>query len=179
MLVFHMKGGVCKGPLLVQRYGLISEILATLGRLPIATPQGEEPQDVVVKSNKCPDTNTLRWKRIFPLGSPIMESEWYYDEKAKLAVDSFSFLGIDKFASFGLELVPMDCAHTEVTGYQGFKHISSKMWIMGIPVPSLFAMTANGLSMPHEDGRGWRVEVLVEHPLFGKIISYTGDVRLH
>jgi hypothetical protein len=177
MLDFHMKGGICKGPLLVERYGLIGNILATLGRLPTPTPPGVSPSEVVVKSKICPETNALRWVRQFP-ASPVMESEWYYDEKEQLAVDSFDFLGIRKFASFGLKLVPIDAPHTPTTGYQGFQHLSSKMWVMGIPIPPMLAMTADGLSLPHEDGKGWRVEVLVEHPLLGKIVSYTGDVRL-
>jgi len=175
MLKFHVDGGVCRGPLRVERFGIISNIICYFGQLP--TVSDSPIQDVVVTSKICPESDSLFWTRQFP-SSPIMQSQWYYDEKEQLAVDSFSFMGIPNFARFGLKLVPINTPHFETTGFQGFHHLSSKLWILGMPLPSFLEMKADGLSMPHEDGKGWRVEVLVEHAIFGKIVSYSGDVRL-
>jgi hypothetical protein len=45
-------------------------------------------------------------------------------------------------------------------------------------VPLSFALIADGVSMPHEDGGGWHVNVVIEHALIGKVVSYCGDVRI-
>ena len=62
--------------------------------------------------------------------------------------------------------------------YLGFEHVTEAVWIMGVPVPLSLALTADGVSMPHVDGKGWRVEVEVSHAVVGRVVTYKGDVRM-
>jgi len=50
------------------------------------------------------------------------------------------------------------------------------MYFLSIPIPSLFSLTANGLTMPNEKGVGWHVKVEIASPLFGFLVSYDGIV---
>ena len=60
----------------------------------------------------------------------------------------------------------------------GFEHITDSVWILGIKVPLSLALKADGRSLPHKDGGGWRVEVEVSHSFVGRVVSYEGDVRV-
>ena len=62
--------------------------------------------------------------------------------------------------------------------YLGFSHVTEAVWILGVPVPLSLALTADGVSMPHVDGNGWRVEVEVSHAVVGRVVTYKGDVRM-
>ena len=188
VLDFHATGGVCSGGLLVQRGNWLGRIVATLGRLPKQTPHAlrDAPEPVVVRSRVDAGGDVVRWDRRFPEGVGI-QSRWYFDEGSKLAVDSFTYLGIPDFAAFGFELVPVDASNrvvrTERDGssanvVRGFRHVTKKVWILGVPLPAALSLTADGVSIAHEDGRGWLVQVAVVHPLFGLVVSYDGDVRL-
>jgi hypothetical protein len=137
----------------------------------------DDPPDVEVASTFDPSTGGVWWRRQF-WPSLNLESRWYFDEESQLAVDSFTYLGIRDFAAFGFTLEPEDAPHTDVSGFVGFRHVTKKAWVLGVPVPLSFALAADGVSMPHADGLGWRVEVCVEHALLGKVVSYSGDVRL-
>ena len=177
MLSFHVSGGECRGPLRVTRGEGLAHLLAILGRLPASTPVGRQPEDVVVTSAFDAASGGVKWARLFPR-SPVLESRWYFDEASGLAIDSFTFVGIKDFAAFGFDLLPEKAPHTDKSGYVGFRHITRAVWIMGVPVPLSLALIADGVSMPHEDGGGWTVDVLVEHKFLGTVVSYTGDVRL-
>jgi len=204
VLDFHASGGLCAGGLLVQRGNLIGRIIATLGQLPKQTPDPlrDDPEDVVVRSRVDAAGGVVHWDRRFPQGVNI-QSRWYFDEGSQLAVDSFTYLGIPDFAAFGFELVPVDANNRVVTAppasaeagaaadeeaaaseggaigsVRGFRHVTKKVWILGVPLPSALSITADGVSMAHEDGKGWLVKVAVVHPLFGLVVSYDGDVRL-
>ena len=188
MLDFHVSGGVCRGPLLVTRGNWLGRILATLGQLPEETPGGRRrnPADVVVTSTASVSTpGGVDWARLFPRGcisgqmAPPLESRWYYDEVTGLAVDSFTWWGIKDFAAFGFVLEPMEVpGHEAASGLLGFRHVTKRAWVLGVPVPLALSLSADGVSLPHEDGRGWRVEVAVEHPLVGLVVAYSGDVRV-
>jgi len=206
VLDFHATGGLCAGGLICQRGGVIGRIIATLGQLPKQTPSAlrASPEDVVVRSLTGPDAaaagkagadGVVYWDRQFPEGVGI-QSRWYFDEKSQLAVDSFTYLGIPDFAAFGFDLVPVDAENQVITAedaaaavagdedgtcnsiVRGFRHVTRKVWILGVPLPSALAVTADGVSMAHDDGLGWNVHVAVVHPVFGLVVSYDGDVRL-
>jgi len=182
MLAFHATGGHCEGPLLVNRgKNGIADIVATLGCLPqsspVTTSEACTPPIVEVTSTFCAATGGVQWHRNF-WPSLSLESRWYFDEPSQLAIDSFTYLGIRDFAAFGFALEPEDAPHTPDSGFVGFRHVTKKAWILGVPVPLALSLVADGVSMPHEDGLGWRVEVCVEHALLGTIVEYLGDVRL-
>lgn len=191
VLDFHASGGLCSGGLLVQRGNWIGSAIATLGRLPKQTPDAQRgaPEPVVVRSHidaaAASTHGVVRWDRQFPGGVQI-KSRWYFDEASQLAVDSFTYLGIPDFAAFGFELVPVDSSNRVVdvsapsgTGaVRGFRHVTKKVWILGVPLPTALSLCADGVSIAHEDGLGWLVQVAVVHPLFGLVVSYDGDVRL-
>lgn len=206
VLDFHATGGLCSGGLLVQRGNWLGRIIATLGRLPKQTPHAlrDAPEPVVVRSRVDETGDVVHWDRRFPEGVGI-KSRWYFDEGSQLAVDSFTYLGIPDFAAFGFELVPVDASnrvvHTEreaeseperarqregdgvaggssANAVRGFRHVTKKVWILGVPLPAALSVTADGVSIAHEDGLGWLVQVAVVHPLFGLVVSYDGDVRL-
>lgn len=202
MLDFHATGGLCAGGLVCLRGGTIGRIIAALGQLPKQTPDAlrASPEDVVVRSRTGTDAvaagkagadGVVYWDRQFPEGVGI-QSRWYFDEKSQLAVDSFTYLGIPDFAAFGFDLVPVDADNQVLTEAEaaasegedsasvvrGFRHVTRKVWILGVPLPSALAVTADGVSMAHDDGQGWNVHVAVVHPLFGLVVSYDGDVRL-
>lgn len=177
-MAFHESGGVCVGPLKVVQGNILGKLIATMGRLPSETPATQkQPEDVTVTSTFCEKTGGVHWKRIFPAGC-LLQSRWYWDDKSKLAVDSFTYLGIPDFAAFGFVLEPVDAPHSHKSGFIGFKHITKKVWILGIPVPLSLALIADGVSIPHEDGGGWTVDVSVEHLLVGRVVSYVGEVRV-
>ena len=116
MLDFHVSGGVCRGPLLVKRGNLLGSLVATLGRLPPATPEPkfgppdycagvmQKPNPTVVESQICAVTGDVLWKRLFP-PSTRMESRWYWSDKHKLAVDSFTYLGIRDFGNLAFLII--------------------------------------------------------------------------
>jgi len=194
MLAFHVSGGICRGPLLVERgQTWLGRLLATLGQLPHATPPAaiHAPEDVEVTSVANGDGSGggdggVAWTRQFPgMAGPLM-SRWYYDEASQLAVDSFAWRGITDFAAFGFVLEPVEAepqpgtAATVTSGASmvGFRHVTKQAWVLGLPLPKWLAMSADGVSLPHADGLGWDVEVEVAHPLVGKVVSYRGSVRL-
>ena len=197
VLDFHATGGLCSGGLLVERGNWVGRIIATLGMLPKQTPDAlrDAPEPVVVRSRV--DGDVVHWDRRFPEGVGI-KSRWYFDEDSQLAVDSFTYLGIPDFAAFGFDLVPVDAgnrvvvpappppaddgeekaAHSSVAAVRGFRHVTKKVWILGVPLPAALSLCADGVSIAHEDGLGWLVQVAVVHPLFGLVVSYDGHVRL-
>ena len=97
-----MSGGLCHGPLVVERGNPIGSLIATLGLLPPATPAAlaSAPPVVEVSSEFCEATGGVKWARFFP-PSCRMGSRWYWDEKKQLAVDSFTYLGIPDFGELG------------------------------------------------------------------------------
>ena len=179
MMDFHVSGGLCSGPLLVERGKGLASLIANLGQLPPATPldQRQAPEDVVVTSEYCAKTGGVQWERRFPGAAGPLSSRWYFDEKSGLAVDSFTWLGIKDFAAFGFELVPVPLEGGG-SALVGFRHVTKRAWVFGVPVPLGLALTADGVSMPHSDGGGWDVEVDVSHALLGTVVSYRGNVRL-
>lgn len=191
VLDFHASGGLCSGGLLVERGNWIGRAIAALGRLPKQTPDAlrDAPEPVVVRSRvdaaPAGGADVVYWDRQFPEGVRI-QSRWYFDEASQLAVDSFTYLGIPDFAAFGFELVPVDTSDRVVDtsavegagAVRGFRHVTKKVWILGVPLPAALSLCADGVSIAHEDGLGWLVQVAVVHPLFGLVVSYDGDVRL-
>lgn len=103
-----------------------------------------------------------------------------------LQIDSFEYLGIKDFAAFGFDLVPVEVPGVDAaTGKESrestvlaFKHITKAQWILGVRLPQLLALRADGQTTPHTDGKGWKVDVAVEHPIVGLIVAYNGNVRL-
>ena len=195
MLDFHVSGGFCRGSLVVKRGRGLANVVATLGMLPTETPKGETATAVSVQSSKCEMSASVRWKRFFAPANRL-ESRWLWNSQRQLAVDSFTYLGISDFAAFGFRLVPiswsqyakeevasgmkLDENFEEAQGndFLGFRHVTEQVWVLGVPLPSDLALTADGVSMPHRDGRGWFVNVDVTHRLLGQIVSYRGNVRV-
>lgn len=170
---FHASGGVCEGVLRVTRGPHLAGLVARLGRLPPPTSPGSTAK-TRVESTYDPETNSVHWVRDFP-GNCRLRSRWYYHEGTSVAVDSFEYMGIKDFAAFGFDLVACEGPTPDSVG---FKHITRSAWIMGVPVPLWMALTADGASIPHEDGEGWSVEVRIHHVLLGDVTGYSGDVRL-
>ena len=99
---------------------------------------------------------------------------------------SFEYLGIKDFAAFGFDLVPVEVPGIDAKTGQvesgsnvlAFKHITKAQWVLGVRLPKQLSLRADGQTTPHVDGRGWKVEVAVEHPLVGLVVAYNGNVRL-
>jgi hypothetical protein len=56
---------------------------------------------------------------------------------------------------------------------KGFSHDNKAFWVLGVPI---YGVTADGVTIAHEDGNGWFVNVTVKMPLVGKLVEYRGDV---
>jgi hypothetical protein len=179
---FHCRGGTCEGRLVVTRGNALGSLIATIGRLPAATPPGSEPGLVVVQSSSgkgCTEGEEVHWRREFP-GSTI-KSRWYWHQEEQLAVDSFEYLGIKDFAAFGFDLVPFEhevCEGGKTSTVTGFAHITRAQWILGFKLPAMLSLKADGTSTPFVDGTGWKVHVKVEHPVVGMVVAYDGDVTV-
>lgn len=157
---FHASKGLVEGHLTVTRgNNIFANLIAVLGRLPKPSPPNQ-PTFVRVR------VDGPSWYRTF--GSQKLTSHWV----------TFNGLVVEKFlmglVQFGFQLKPMKDKQRV-----GFYHKTKAMWVLYfIPVPSWFRLSADGITWSHVDGKGWYVRVEVCHPLFGKIITYEGDVRV-
>jgi len=62
-------------------------------------------------------------------------------------------------------------------GKVGFANNFKQMWILNlIPVPDILAVKADAITLFHDNGNGFYIDVSVKLPIFGEIIRYEGDV---
>ena len=124
------------------------------------------------------------WHRSFD--STTLESKMEFRDG--LMVESFWIgpLGLKMIpASFGFHLQPIKPEGTDAMHYRGFRHITKRMWIFGLPVPRALALTADGTSIQvptgekmanNDSAHGWAVKVSLDAPWIGKMLSYDGEV---
>lgn len=151
---FHTWGGKCTGYFKVTRgRGLFSNFISSIIGLPKSNPNAYVV--VVAKGQK--------WTRHFE-GSPrLLESQWCEDHNG-LIIEDFGF------AKFGFQLLPLKDG-------KGFKHVTKKFWILGLPIHRLIAPTANGITI--QDETGWKAHVEVKIPFLGlKLVEYSGSVKI-
>lgn len=59
---------------------------------------------------------------------------------------------------------------------QAIEHFQAGLKIFGIPVPKWFGPTVIGAVLPGHDERSWIVEVDIRHWLFGRMLTYHGEM---
>eukprot|EP01130_Rhizamoeba_saxonica_P015768 TRINITY_DN7127_c0_g1_i2.p1 TRINITY_DN7127_c0_g1~~TRINITY_DN7127_c0_g1_i2.p1 ORF type:complete len:577 (+),score=90.14 TRINITY_DN7127_c0_g1_i2:11-1741(+) len=153
---FHCKEGIVEGTLTVWRKpGLLSYLLAKIAGVPQPKNHQSEMKCVVETSNN-------KWKRDFE--GQILSSNWSFEKGICCET-----IGLWKFAFM---LLPSK------TENEGFEHIFKRAWFMNIPIPRSLSPSPVGKTIAHKDGLGWYVQTELSIPVFGKIYSYEGNVRI-
>jgi hypothetical protein len=160
---------------IIRPNGMLANLVATCGGLPHASSNVETRVDRVLRQGEAGSS----WRRAF--GDQILASELKYENG--LVMERFRVcFGLIPVA-FAFHWVPIVDDTSEI---QGFRHVTKRMYVCGIPVPRFLMLTGDGFSS-RVDGRsgkkissndgGWFVRVDVVAPIVGHLVTYKG--RIH